>query len=239
MIKSRFVHKVAIIVFALDLLLVLSLFLAPMTLEKGTVIGLEGRANALDYTSKWSKLNPFASIIYLFGDYNCHQIEERSLILNGNQLPVCARDVAIFTGIMLGAALLVRASVDDDPSLTVLGQLPNRYRKGLVFKKPMLSFIVLLILLLMPTAVDGGVQMMSGLGLLPFGIHYESTNPTRILTGFPTGVAAGLLTTALLMSLFSRRDSGQKALMGYLFNQTRSVLKEGGKNEGGGGPGSK
>jgi len=237
-IKSRFVHRVSIIVLALDLLLVLSLFIAPLTLDKGTVISLDGRANALDYTDKWAELNPFASIVYLFGDYNCHQKEERSLILNGNQLPVCARDVAIFTGILLGATLLVRASVDDDPSLTVLGQLPDRLRKGFIFKRPMLSFILLLLLLLMPTAVDGGVQMVSGLGLLPFGLHYESTNPTRLLTGFPTGVAAGLLTTALLMSLFSRRDSGKKALMGYLFNQTRSVLNEGNKKGGGDGPGS-
>lgn len=232
MIRSRFVHKVPLIVFALDLALVLSLFIAPLTIEKGEVIGLDGRANALDYTEKWKELNPFASIVYLFGDYNCHQREERSMVLNGNQLPVCARDVAIFTGILLGAALLVRASADDDPSLTVLGQLPKKWRRGIIMKRPLLSLVILLVLLLVPTAIDGGVQLMSGLGLLPFGLTYESTNPTRVLTGFPTGVAAGLLVTSLLMSLGSRRDGGQLALIKYLFMRTRTVLKEGNDDRG-------
>jgi len=227
LIRSRLVHKVPLALFAIDLVLVLSLFIAPLTLEKGEVAGLDGRANALDYTDRWKDLNPFAGAIYLFGDYNCHQREERSIVLNGNQLPVCARDVSIFTGILLGAAVLVRASAEDDPSQTVLGQLPNRWRKGWIIKRPMLSFIVLLILLLIPTALDGGIQLMSGLGLLPFGLEYESTNPTRVLTGFPTGVAAGLLTASLLMSLFSRRETGQPALITYLFRTTRSALKDG------------
>ena len=82
---------------------------------------LSGRANAFDYHSEdgwgniqtsgngdvghnqseygefvWSDLDPYAAFIYGFGDLNCHTKAERSWEVNGNQMPVCVRDVGIF-----------------------------------------------------------------------------------------------------------------------------------------------
>jgi uncharacterized membrane protein len=201
----------------LDLILVLSLFIAPLTLPSGSVRHLDARANAMDHTDRWREMEVFPMVVYTFGDMNCHQRESRSLILNGNQLPVCARDVSIFTGLLLGAALLIRARANDSPSLVFISILPRRLRRvGFVRKHPALTFTAFFLLLLVPTAMDGGIQLISEMGgILPFS--YESTNPTRILTGFPMGVGVGILLTSLFMTLLSRRDDESLSLASFFF----------------------
>ena len=131
------------------------LFLAPLTLAPGTVNHLDGRANAIDFYGvdgwgsagnqpdgsgsggdphdegnhfAWSELNPYAGFIYAFGDLNCHQKHERSWELNGNQLPVCVRDIGIFAGLFLGALVFTqrgwnRWTVKD----TCLSLIPDAY----------------------------------------------------------------------------------------------------------------
>ncbi|MGA1848524.1 MAG: DUF2085 domain-containing protein [Thermoplasmatota archaeon] len=204
---SRYLHRTPIILFALDLVLVASLFIAPATLEPGTVTDLDARANAMDHWEKWKELGPYHLVVYTFGDINCHQMEERSIMVNGNQMPVCARDVAIFIGFLLGSILLFRAVASDNPAETVVSVMPGKVRKNrFVRKHPGLTVTALLLLMIVPTALDGGIQMLSTMDLLPFGIDYESTNPTRLITGFPMGVAAGILMNMLMMTLLSRRE---------------------------------
>lgn len=212
-IASRYIHKVPIIVLALDLILVLSLFIAPATLEPHTVEGLDGRANMMDYTEEWRTMDPFHAAVYIFGDFNCHQKESRSIMVNENQMPLCARDVAIFIGILYGAMLLVRARADDSPQNVLLGFLPRKLRKKLNGAKGVIFVLFILGLLFVPTGLDGGIQMFSSAGFWPFGFEYESTNPMRIITGFPLGVSLGLVVTALVMTLFSRRDDGSEPLL--------------------------
>jgi hypothetical protein len=103
-------------------------FLAPLSLPSNSVPELSGRANAIDYAFEnswgnngheeggsvghdqslhggkfaWSDLNPIWALAYGFGDINCHQKHERSWEINGNQMPVCARDIGIFSGFSLG-----------------------------------------------------------------------------------------------------------------------------------------
>ena len=38
------------------------------------------------------------AIAYAFGDLNCHNLGERSWTINGNQMPVCVRDLGILLG---------------------------------------------------------------------------------------------------------------------------------------------
>ncbi|GIR76495.1 MAG: hypothetical protein CM15mP78_11940 [Candidatus Poseidoniales archaeon] len=117
--------------------LLVSFFLAPMTLETGSVGPLQGRANAIDFYSEdgfgsygnqaagedvengqccpafaWSEVNPYAAIIYGFGDVNCHQKSERSWEVNNNQLPVCTRDVGIFAGLFIGGVVFSRRGLE-------------------------------------------------------------------------------------------------------------------------------
>ena len=103
-------------------------FIAPYSLPSNSVPELSGRANAIDYAFEnswgndnhgeggsvghdqsqhggnfaWSELNPIWALAYGFGDLNCHQKHERSWEINGNQMPVCARDIGIFLGFSLG-----------------------------------------------------------------------------------------------------------------------------------------
>jgi uncharacterized membrane protein len=44
---------------------------------------------------------PLAAAVYLFGAQICHQIPERSFVLDGVQLPVCARCLGIYAGAAL------------------------------------------------------------------------------------------------------------------------------------------
>ncbi len=200
---SRFFHKVPMIILVLDLLFVVSLFIAPMTLPEGTVTGLHGNANWIDYSDKWDDMGLFHRIIYTFGDFNCHQREERTIMVNGNQMPLCSRDVSIFVGILIGSMLLLRAMVSDSIPRTFLGFLPGNCFRGVVGRKPGLFMFLMIILLLLPTAMDGGIQLL---------FSYESTNPRRVITGITTGIAVGLIFSSILMTMFSRRDEGYPPL---------------------------
>ena len=215
-IASPKVHRTPLFLGYLAFVLVLSLFLAPLSVPEGTVTHLDANANWIDHSDRWKGMDLFPRIVYTFGDLNCHQIMDRSLIINGNQVPVCARDVAIFIGVMFGCLLLTRAIAHDHPSLIFLSILPRRFRKGFFKKHPAVVMFAILIILLTPTAIDGGIQALSTMGMMPFGISYESTNPTRILTGFPMGVGVGLILTTMMMALLSRREDGGENLIFFL-----------------------
>ncbi len=209
------VHRVPLFIAFLDLMLVVSLFLAPLSQPTGTVTDLDANANWIDHSDRWSKMDAFPRLVYTFGDLNCHQIMDRTLIIKGNQMPVCTRDVSIFIGVIFGAILLTRAQAHDHPTMVFTSILPRKIRKGFLGRHPGILFASVIVLLLTPTALDGGIQALSTMSLLPFGLSYESTNPTRILTGFPMGMGVGLLVTSMVMSLFSRRDDGSDNLIMY------------------------
>jgi uncharacterized membrane protein len=213
--ESRYFHRIPLIILLLDLVLVTSLIAAPLTLESGTVKGLYGGANRIDYWDRWNDMDPFHMSVYLFGDFNCHQRESRTLIMNDNQMPVCARDTAIFLGILVGSALMFRAVADDSPLETFKSLFPRRIRKRMAGKYGVVAIVLVIGLLMLPTALDGGIQMISKFSFWPLGSEYESTNPTRIVTGLPTGIAAALILNILLMSLFSRRDDGSEPLISF------------------------
>ena len=106
-------------------------FLAPFSLPSNSVPELSGRANAIDYANEdswgnrdhgedspvghnqslhggafiWSDLSPVWALTYAFGDLNCHQKHERSWEINGNQMPVCTRDIGIFLGFAIGCLI--------------------------------------------------------------------------------------------------------------------------------------
>jgi len=87
------------------------IFAAPFTLPNSSVKDLSGKVGVLDNQKVIEKMNPFAQVIYTIGDWNCHQLASRSLFLNGNQMPFCARD----TGILLGAIIGMAFAISFDP----------------------------------------------------------------------------------------------------------------------------
>lgn len=179
--------KITFPIFLFIFFIAASQFIAPLTIEPGTVEHLGANANMLDYSNKWDELPIFHRIIYYFGDFNCHQLEERSLYVNGNQMPMCARCTGIFVGLALGVGLALAAPVKGSASETILNLFPRtvshpiikvdsrlmrRWNVDFIFS-PILAGISFLLAL--PMAIDGLGQTVLGL--------WESTNTIRLVTG--------------------------------------------------------
>lgn len=197
-------------------ILLASFFLAPLSLEEGTVNNLSGNANMFDYVSDdesswgsagnentgphdhqdgeiiqhnefaWSDLHFYAAFIYGFGDLNCHQKHERSWEINENQMPVCARDVGIFFGLFLGSLAFYFRGV-------------NRW----TVRDTCLSILPDMWLESTYTKNNRTIAWL-GLGTLlclPLifdGFYqlltaYESTNSLRLITGIPFGFGIAIL----------------------------------------------
>lgn len=200
--------------------LFVSFFLAPLTLDPGTVHDVEGRANVIDFYSKdgsgsygnlvkynhshddgfhehegyaWSEMNPYAAVIYAFGDLNCHQKHERSLEINGNQMPVCTRDLGIFFGLFIGGLLFTqrgwnRWTVKD----TCLSLLPAAWLIPVYDRNwRLFAWLGVGFLLCTPLLFDGFYQLLT---------DYESTNYKRVLTGIPFGFGLGVLMCGMFAS---------------------------------------
>jgi uncharacterized membrane protein len=118
------------------LLILVCILIAPWTIPEGSARGLDGLVGRIDNASEWEGMNPFAHVIYSIGDMYCHQMEARSFLMNGNQLPVCARDLGIVLGMALGMAAFVRLRMTMSPLHLILG--------------------------LLPMALDGGLQLVTG-----------------------------------------------------------------------------
>ncbi len=144
-----------------SLLFTALVFAGPLVLSPGSTGDLSGSVGVLDNRGVWSAFSEPAQWIYRIGDVACHTKASRSFELGGNQMPFCARDVAIFVGLSAGLALCVPAR-------------SRAYRAVVLL--PWWSYLALLA----PIALDGGMQDVFG---------FESDNLRRVLTGFPAGLA--------------------------------------------------
>lgn len=138
----------------------------------------------------WTDLDPFSALVYAIGDLNCHQKYERSWRVNDNQLPVCTRDIGILLGVIVGGLLYRRRGVNRwTVRDSIISVLPDDRVEGVYFwDMRMLLAFGGIALLLLPTAVDGGLQAVT---------DYESTNLRRLVTGFPMGLGVGILFSAV------------------------------------------
>ena len=192
-------------VFVISFFFLISFFLAPLLIEKDSVPELGARANAFDYATidgkwssgndnadepfAWTELNAYSAFIYAFGDLNCHNKYERSMEINGNQLPVCMRDIGIFMGLSVGSFWFSRKgynrwTVKD----TCLSLLPDAWLNGIYLKnRRSLLWVLCGVILCLPLIIDGFTQLLT---------PYESNNPMRVVTGFGFGVGLGVLISA-------------------------------------------
>tara|TARA_B110000444_G_scaffold259360_2_gene302920 strand:- start:74412 stop:75176 length:765 start_codon:yes stop_codon:yes gene_type:complete len=205
-------------IFGVSTFFLISFFLVPFLLPANTVPDLSGRANAFDYATEdgafskgntpdsllhehedgslhlhepfaWSELDPYSAFIYMFGDLNCHNKHDRSWELNGNQMPVCTRDVGIFFGLAIGGLMFSRFGHNrwtiKDSCLSLLPDqwLERIYREN----RRTAAWIGVGALLCLPLLIDGFTQLLTG---------YESNNFTRPLTGTPFGLGIAILTGA-------------------------------------------
>jgi uncharacterized membrane protein len=88
------------------MLVVVSLVItAPFMVEEGSVdLGDDGVVGGSEHSDEISELDvPLARAVYSAGDIWCHQKEARTLVIHGNPMPVCARDLGLFAGMLLGS----------------------------------------------------------------------------------------------------------------------------------------
>ena len=168
-----------------------SFFLAPALAESGTIVELSGRANMLDYHKEndqnftWTELNFYSAPIYAFGDLNCHNKHERSWSINGNQMPVCVRDLGIFAGLALGGFVYSRYGVNRwTVRDTFLSILPDAKLKPIYqSNRRTMAFVLIGLVCVVPMALDGFTQLLT---------DRESTAFLRLATGLPFGFGLGL-----------------------------------------------
>ena len=202
-----------------------SLFLVPALMPTGSVPELSGRANMLDYASEegwgnadhaeggevghnqsahggsfaWAELNPYFAFVYGFGDLNCHQKHERSWVVNGNQMAVCARDVGIFAGLFIGGLAYSRKGLNRwtlrDSYLTLF---PDAWTESMyIHDRRLWAMWGTAALFAAPLVLDGGIQALTS---------YESVNPLRLATGIPFGFIIGWFFASSLASRPAKFD---------------------------------
>ncbi len=125
-------EKTLFIIFAI---LALILLVTPFLNESGTLVGLDGSTSTIDNADKWEGMDPLSYIVYYAGDMMCHQKEDRSILLNDNQIAVCARDLGLFLGVPLGFLFL--------------------------WMSPRQVPWIIIIAVMVPMVLDGGIQLIT------------------------------------------------------------------------------
>tara|TARA_Y100000766_G_scaffold267042_1_gene261896 strand:- start:47 stop:766 length:720 start_codon:yes stop_codon:yes gene_type:complete len=206
-------RKVGLWIGGISFFFLASFFLAPVFAESGTIVELSGRANVLDYHNlendqgfTWTELNFYSASIYAFGDLNCHNKYERSWTINGNQMPVCVRDVGIFLGLALGGFVYSRRGVNRwtvrDTFLSILPDdtLQPIYKSN----RRTLVFIAIGLLCVVPLALDGFTQLL---------MDRESTAFLRLVTGIPFGLGLGLFFAAAYSARPNKFDGPEQVIL--------------------------
>jgi len=158
--RVRFFKITILFLFIPFLLWTILQFLAPISLPQGSVEDLSGLTAVSDNEKIINDMPSPWNSIYSIGDRLCHQRADRSFFINGNQMPFCSRCTAIWIGITTGLAFMIFYKI----------KLDGR-------------FIILIIIGLVPIAIDGLGQLVN---------LWESTNISRLITGILIGVVCGL-----------------------------------------------
>jgi uncharacterized membrane protein len=127
------------------------------------------------------------------GDAQCHQIAARTILLNGNQMPMDARMTSIYLFANVGLLSAILAAPSTSIAQGIVNAMPRRLQAcGRAHIGPTAFAGLIMFLGILPVAVDGFAQLL---------FPYESTNLKRVLTGIPTGWAAGLLVGVMIKSI--------------------------------------
>jgi uncharacterized membrane protein len=125
--KRKYSKIFTFTLFIFFFLWILMQFISPFIIKSNSINELSGLTGIYDNSKIYNNFSFPANIVYSIGDIFCHQISDRSLYLNGNQMPFCSRCTAIWFGLALGLALMIFYSVklnDKFLLIIILGILP-------------------------------------------------------------------------------------------------------------------
>src|SRR4030042_2209275 len=105
--------------FLLYIVWIFLLFLAPLMLPSGSVSDLSGVVGYSDNDLTIREMSFPWNVVYSVGDRLCHQKSDRSLFINGNEMPFCARCTAIFAGLAIGFGFMVLYTIELDEKFFV------------------------------------------------------------------------------------------------------------------------
>ncbi|MBE0518539.1 MAG: DUF2085 domain-containing protein [Thermoplasmata archaeon] len=166
MFRPKITSAAILLMFVLTSVWLLLVVVAPMLVPSNTLTDLSGRVGFHDNEALFSQLDPIPHAVYWIGDGECHQLADRSYFINGNQMPFCARDLGLFIGLAIGSGIVTFYRYKIHPILVLIG--------------------------LVPLALDGGVQLLT---------DYESNNTLRMITGFIAGLVLALLLAHFMFAL--------------------------------------
>ena len=109
-----------IILLAIASALFLSALIVPFLSSSGSIIDLDGTMGYIDHSDIWNTLDPFSAAIYTVGDFICHQQMSRTIILNGNEMPICVRDFGFLVGLVAGVLLMMVLKRYDKKKLVII-----------------------------------------------------------------------------------------------------------------------
>ena len=175
--------SIVFLFFLLSFFWVVFQFLAPVMIPSNSLPDLSGTVGISDNQAVFEDMGFPWNVIYSIGDRLCHQKVERSLVLNGNQMPFCTRCTAIWIGLAIGLGFMVFFTIELNE-----------------------KFLVLILLSLVPLGIDGVGQLLGfweSTNLLRF--------LTGIPAGLLCGVAIGLIIDEVCsLSLFQRLSHFEK-----------------------------
>lgn len=191
--ERMFFSKLLFATLLLSVVYTVSNFAAPYAIPPGRAAILDGSANAIDNGARYDAYPVYPRIVYYIGDAQCHQLSYRTIWLNGNQMPMDARMTSIYLFASVGLLTAMFATPSTSVAQGIVNAMPKRLRAwGRKYLGPSLFASAIITLGILPVAVDGFAQLLT---------PYESTNGMRVLTGIPTGWAAGLLVGVMMTSI--------------------------------------
>jgi uncharacterized membrane protein len=125
----------------------------------------------------------------------CHQIGERSFMVNGEPLPLCARCTGMYVGVMIGLGLMLAG---------------GRGRASQFAPVPVLAVLAVFVVIMGLDGVNSYLHLFPG-----YQGPYAPTNPIRLITGSLTGLAMIQILLPVFNTLAWQRPDPQRTLHGF------------------------
>jgi uncharacterized membrane protein len=105
--RKQRLKNLVFIFFLLFFIWIFLQFLAPFALPSKSASELSGVVGFSDNENVIQNMSFPWNVVYSSGDRLCHQRADRSILLNGNEMPYCSRCTAIWLGLAIGLGFMV------------------------------------------------------------------------------------------------------------------------------------